>query len=152
MGIFGFKKQDKKGQESESKKPEVQGEVKDVEKSGTKKEVKKEAAVKSLAKKTEIKGLTKQAEQVLVRPVVTEKAAVLAQAGKYVFVVDPRMNKIEIKKAIRKIYKVDPTQVNILNVAGKGIRYGRITGRTKNWKKAIVTLKPGDKIEIYEGV
>ena len=62
------------------------------------------------------------------------------------------MNKVEVKKAIRTIYNVEPIKVNIANFSGKSVRYGRIKGKTKNWKKAIVTLKQGDKIEVYEGV
>ncbi|OGY45565.1 MAG: 50S ribosomal protein L23 [Candidatus Buchananbacteria bacterium RIFCSPHIGHO2_02_FULL_38_8] len=88
----------------------------------------------------------------MIKPLVTEKAADLGALGKYVFAIDPKMNKIEVKKAIRSIYKVDPVQVNILNFSGKYVRYGRVWGKTKNWKKAVVTLKPGDKIEVYEGV
>jgi large subunit ribosomal protein L23 len=62
------------------------------------------------------------------------------------------MNKVEVKKAIRVIYKVDPVSVNIANFSGKKVRYGRRSGKTKDWKKAIVTLKSGDKIQVYEGV
>ena len=110
------------------------------------------AETKSQAKKTELSGKSLQAHQVLVKPLITEKAAELGALNKYVFVVNPKMNKVEIKKAIRTIYKVDPTQVNILNFSGKKVRYGRTIGTTKHWKKAVVTLKPGDKIEVYEGV
>jgi len=99
-----------------------------------------------------IKGLTKQAYRVLVKPLVTEKASSLSAAGKYLFVVNPKMNKVEIKKAVRAIYKVEPIKINIANFSGKSVRYGRTAGKTKDWKKAVVTLKPGDKIEIYEGV
>jgi large subunit ribosomal protein L23 len=76
----------------------------------------------------------------------------MAQLGKYVFAVSPKANKVEIKKAIRTIYNVDPIKINILNLSGRSVRYGRTSGRTKNWKKAVITLKKGDKIEIYEGV
>ncbi|MFA6215031.1 MAG: 50S ribosomal protein L23 [Patescibacteria group bacterium] len=89
---------------------------------------------------------------ILVKPLVTEKASHLAALNKYVFVVNSKMNKVEIKKAIRTVYKVNPIFVNICNFSGKSIRYGKMTGAKKGWKKAIVTLKPGDKIEVYEGV
>ncbi len=102
--------------------------------------------------KKEIKGKSNQAFRVLVKPLITEKAAHLASLNKYVFSVNPKMNKIEIKKAIRSVYKVEPLDVNIANYPGKAVRHGRTHGRTKDWKKAIVTLRAGDKIEIYEGV
>jgi len=102
--------------------------------------------------KKEMKGKTAQSYRVIIKPLVTEKAAELGALGKYVFAVNPRMNKVEVKKAIRSIYKVDPVQINISNFSGKYVRYGRSWGKTKGWKKAIVTLKPGDKIEVYEGV
>ena len=64
----------------------------------------------------------------------------------------PKVNKIEIKKAIQAVYGVMPLKVNISNLSGKKIRLGRVQGVTKNKKKAIVTLKAGDKIQVYEGV
>jgi large subunit ribosomal protein L23 len=89
---------------------------------------------------------------VLVKPMVTEKSSFIGQYGQYVFEVAPKANKIEIAKAVESIYGVKPISVNITHVRGKKIRYGRTIGRTKKIKKAIVTLKEGDKIEIHEGV
>lgn len=162
MGLFNrLKKTKPKSEVKSEKKSEVKkaSETKSVK---PKSEVKPKATVsavkeksapaKSQATKSVTKGKTQRADRVLIRPLVTEKSSDLGSLGKYVFMIDPRMNKIEVKKAIRKIYNVDPVQVNISNISGKRTRYGRITGRTKNWKKAIVTLRPGDKIEIYEGV
>lgn len=153
MGIINlFKKkppvEEKVEPEEEPKKVEKK-KVKEVKKE--EKKVEKKQPAKPEAKK-EIKGKTKQAYRVLVKPLVTEKAADLGAYGKYVFAIDSRMNKIEVKKAIRTIYGVDPVKVNISNISGKSVRFGRIWGKTKNWKKAVITLKPGDKIEIYEGV
>jgi len=99
-----------------------------------------------------IKGKTNQSYQILVKPLVTERAAEIAALGKYVFMVNRAMNKVEVKKAIRSVYNVEPIKINMINVVGKKVRYGRSLGQRKDWKKAIVTLKPGDKIEIYEGV
>jgi len=110
------------------------------------------AKTKSETKPENIKGKTILSYRVIVKPLITEKATYLSAMNKYAFSVDPKMNKIEIKKAIRTIYKVDPISVNIANFYGKNVRSGRRSGVTKSWKKAIVTLKPGDKIEIYEGV
>ena len=95
----------------------------------------------------------KYALDMLLHPYVTEKAAGLKAAGnKYVFMVAPGMNKVEIAKAIRSVYGVNPVNVNVINNLGKLVRYGRSYGRRKDWRKAVVTLKRGDKIEVYEGV
>ncbi|MBD3359702.1 MAG: 50S ribosomal protein L23 [Candidatus Buchananbacteria bacterium] len=95
---------------------------------------------------------TAEAYKILIKPLVTEKATDLANFNKYCFEIAKNANKIEIQKAIKNLYGVDPLNVNIINMRGKRVRYGRVSGKKKNWKKAIVTLKQGDKIEIYEGV
>ncbi|MFA6410551.1 MAG: 50S ribosomal protein L23 [Candidatus Buchananbacteria bacterium] len=147
MGIFN-KPKTKDEAEVVAKKP-----VKKVEAKPIKETVKEEKSLtKPATKTTEMKGLTNQAYQVLIKPLVTEKATFLASLNKYVFAINPKMNKVEVKKAIRTIYKVNPVAVNISNFSGRYVRYGRTSGRTKGWKKAIVTLKAGDKIEVYEGV
>lgn len=92
------------------------------------------------------------ASDVILRPIVTEKSAHLAAQGQYIFEVDPKANKIQVKNAIRTMYNVIPTSVNIQSVEGKQVRFGRTFGKRKDWKKAIVTLKEGQKIEVYEGV
>ncbi|MBU1164682.1 50S ribosomal protein L23 [Patescibacteria group bacterium] len=92
------------------------------------------------------------AYRVLIKPVVSEKATMLTSQNSYVFEVAPKMNKIEIKKAVQKVYNVTPIKVNIINVIGRNVRYGKTSGKTKSWKKAIVTLKDGDTIQLYEGV
>jgi len=92
------------------------------------------------------------ATKVLIKPVVTEKSADMGVLNQYVFEVASSTNKIEVKKAIASVYKVKPVSVNIVNVSGRDVRYRQSIGRTKDWKKAIVTLKKGDKIEIYHGV
>ncbi len=94
----------------------------------------------------------KDPRDVLKRPVVTEKSTSLLQDNKYTFVVDPGANKTEIKQAVEKIFKVKVEKVNTMNVKGKIKRVRRIPGRTPDTKKAIVTLKKGDKIEIFEGM
>lgn len=83
----------------------------------------------------------------LLGPRVSEKAAKSTEKGKYVFNVAPSANKVEVKKAVERAYKVNVTQVNILNTKGKTRNYGRTSGRTSGFKKAIVTLKAGQKIE-----
>lgn len=99
--------------------------------------------------------------QIVIRPVVTEKSVGLSNEGKYAFAVDPSANKYEIAWAIEQIQKeaknaINVVAVNTVTVKGKEKR-GRFfrranKGRTANWKKAIVTLAPGQQIEIVEGV
>ncbi|MFC1599130.1 50S ribosomal protein L23, partial [Patescibacteria group bacterium] len=95
---------------------------------------------------------TKNAYKVLLKPLITEKATDLVEQNKYSFAVALQTNKIEVKKAIKALYGVEPISVNIIRMRGKRVGYGRISGKRKNWKKAIITLKAGDKIEVYEGV
>jgi large subunit ribosomal protein L23 len=90
--------------------------------------------------------------QVLRRPLITEKNSQLQVQGKYVFEVADEANKNQIKQAVEKSFKVDVTAVNVMTVPGKQRRLGRQQVLTAPWKKAIVTLKPGDKIELFEGV
>ena len=92
--------------------------------------------------------------QVLRRPLITEKSTVLQAEGKYAFQVAEKATKPQIKQAVEKAFKVDVTAVNVVIVPGRRRRMARM-GRQKmagpSWKKAIVTLKPGDKIELFEG-
>jgi len=151
---FGIKPKDKKIKEEVKKKAAETAETKKLtpkfstlkpkaEASEPKKEVKAKKA-----KKEE----TKEAYKVLVKPLVTEKATDLVSQNQYSFVVAAKANKIEIKKAIKSLYGLEPLTVNIINMRGKFVRTGKTSGKKKNWKKAIITLKAGDKIEIYEGV
>ena len=79
---------------------------------------------------------------------ITEKAGGLTGLRKYIFIVDKKANKPEIKKLIESIYKVGVESVNMVNVKGKPRRMGRTTGRTSDFKKAIITLKKGHKIDV----
>lgn len=107
---------------------------------------KKEASV------SETKKLATFVSSVLVRPIVTEKSAILASKNSYVFAVAKSANKIEVAGAIRKMYGLSPESVNIQNVRGKYVRRGKVDGHRKAWKKAIVTLPKGKTLNIYEGV
>ena len=95
----------------------------------------------------------KDAYQIIRYPLITEKSTILREEkSKYTFRVDKRVNKIEIKKAIESIFPdVEVISVNTLNVKGKPrrFRYNK-RGKSPDWKKAIITLRPGDTIEIYE--
>lgn len=89
---------------------------------------------------------------VIKKPLVTEKGAKIEEAGnKYFFAVDPKATKNDIRDAVKEIFKVKVVKVQTMNVAGKLKRVGRSFGRTAAWKKAIVTLKEGDRIEQLEG-
>ena len=87
---------------------------------------------------------------VLIKPIITEKSTGLMGENKYTFKVDKNANKIEIKQAVETIFKVDVTDVKTLNVTGKLKRQGRTEGMTPNWKKAIVTIKDGQTLPIFD--
>ena len=92
---------------------------------------------------------------VILRPLVTEKGTGLSVANKYLFEVDMRANKPQIKEAVEKAFNVQVTAVNVIVMKGKprsGRRFGRRTTYGSDWKKAVVTLAPADKIELFEGV
>ena len=90
--------------------------------------------------------------EVLRRPLITEKNTALQAQNKYAFEVDKKANKIQVKKAVETAFKVKVNSVNVLTVPGKTRRVGRQLVLTQSWKKAIVTLRQGDKIEFFEGV
>ncbi len=91
--------------------------------------------------------------QILEKPLVTEKSSqALAETNRVSFRVRRFANKLQIKEAVEKIFSVTVLDVHTLVVKGKKKRFGRQMGMSKDWKKAIVRLKEGDKIEIFEGV
>ncbi|MCL2766181.1 MAG: 50S ribosomal protein L23 [Peptococcaceae bacterium] len=94
----------------------------------------------------------KNPRDILKKPLVTEKSTSLLVQNKYTFIVDLNANKIEIRQAVEDLFKVKVEKVNTMRVKGKIKRVRRIPGRTPERKKAIVTLKEGDRIEIFEGV
>jgi large subunit ribosomal protein L23 len=112
--------------------------------------------VKEEPKKQEVAQLksdTGVAHRILVSHHLSEKTNLLSTEGRYVFKISTDANKIEVKKAVEKVYDVHVTDVNIVNTRGKVRRMGRTRGRTSDWKKAIVTLKKGEKIQgLAEGV
>ncbi len=155
MGIlkkFTKKKEDKTAKEedvlsAEEKKTETK------KKSSAKKTAKKTDKTESEtpAKKVTLRSGS-NAHKVLIRPYVSEKAAIAETHGTYTFEVAPNTNKIEIKKAIKDVYGVMPTKVRVMNFEGKRVRFGRKMGRRKDWKKAVVILPKGKSINIHEGV
>jgi len=91
-------------------------------------------------------------EQILIEPVLSEKTNILREEGKYVFRVDPRATKIQIKEAVRRLYNVHPVSCTVMVVGGKPKRLRNKPGYTSSWKKAIVRLSKDEKIGIFEGV
>ncbi|KKP91530.1 MAG: 50S ribosomal protein L23 [Parcubacteria group bacterium GW2011_GWA2_36_10] len=119
---------------------------------------KEETPVAAVAKTTDEavlktdKVVSPKTASILLRPVISEKATFANSLNQYVFAVNNKANKVEIKKAIKAVYGVMPQAVNVINELGKNVRVGRRFGKRKNTKKAIVTLKKGDSITIYEGI
>ncbi len=90
--------------------------------------------------------------EILINPKITEKSTELQEMGKYCFKVNKRANKKEIMQAVKEVFNVEPVSCNIINIRGKKKRERYKLGYTSSWKKAIVTLKEGEKIELFEGV
>ncbi len=90
--------------------------------------------------------------QVIIRPVVSEKTFVLAEAGKYTFRVHERAHKTQIRQAIEQLFDVHVVEIRTASVKSKPKRRGRTAGRTRQWKKAIIQLQPGETIPIFRGL
>ncbi|HEY3998053.1 MAG TPA: 50S ribosomal protein L23 [Candidatus Xenobia bacterium] len=90
----------------------------------------------------------KDARDIILRPIISEKSVEMTQFNKYTFRVHRGSNKLEIRSAVQTIFKVDVLSVRTINVKGKPVRRGKFHGHKPDWKKAIVTLKAGQKIEM----
>ena len=90
--------------------------------------------------------------EILVRPIITEKNTMLNDQGKYTFEVLQDANKIEIKRAVEQVFNVKVTAVTTIKVPGTLRRFGQKSGMTRVWKKAVVTLAAGERIELFQGV
>ena len=88
---------------------------------------------------------------IIVRPIITEKTSRQMELGQYTFEVLPSAGKVEIRKAVEEAFKVKVAKVHTVNVASKPKRMGAFMGRSRTWKKAIVSLVEGEKIEFFEG-
>jgi len=147
MALFGNKKTEK-----DSTKPVVKKEadksaavsMQDLYNGSTPK-----AAKSTGAKTSKISPLY---QNILVKPVITEKATNFVAENKYAFMVAKAANKISVAKAVQALYSVKPVAVNILNRKGKKVSRGKIQGERSDSKIAVVTLAKGDSIKIYEGV
>ena len=112
----------------------------------------KVAKQKSSSRKKKTARIDSGAHRILIKPLISEKATFLSGENKYVFEVNRQATKKEIKQAVKDVYGIEPIKVNVISVEGKARRYGRTLGRTKNRKKAVVTLPAGQNIQVYEGV
>ena len=92
------------------------------------------------------------AGQVIIRPVVSEKSYVLASLGKYTFRVHDDAHKTQIRQAVESLFDVKVVDVRTMSVKSKPKRRGLTAGRSRSWKKAIVQLRPGDTIPIFQGL
>lgn len=151
MGLFSKKTKEDKDKSAKQIKSSDQPVAKISSKKASVKDAPNKEVKKSVVKNYGIKK-SKSAYRILIRPVISEKTTMGAAFNKYVFEVAPGANKVAIKQAILEIYGVSPVSVNIIKSQGKFVRLGRRTGRTKDIKKAIVTLKEGDSIKLYEGI
>jgi len=145
MPILDFLKK-KKPSPPVTRKPKQKG--KEVEKPSQEEVAKKVKKSKKRKKKPELKKTSKVAYRILKGPQVTEKATLLSQQNQYVFKVYSRANKSEIKKAIKDVYGVNVVWVRIIKIPKKRRVLGRISGFRKGYKKAIIKIKEGEKIEI----
>lgn len=92
-----------------------------------------------------------QYESILIEPVLSEKTNLLREEGKYVFRVDPRATKIQVKEAVTRLFEVHAVSCTMMNVKGKPKRLRNRAGYTSSWKKAIVRLAKGETIKAFEG-
>ena len=92
------------------------------------------------------------ARDILIKPIVTEKSTALMAEGKYTFKVPLNANKYQIRDAVEETFNVKVAAVSTMRMEGKKKRMGRFEGKRSDWKKAIVTLKEGETIELFEGV
>jgi len=149
MGLFGTKKTETTETKSVAaqKAAPVKVAAKVAKKAGVKKVL---DPVATEALKQEMKS---RAHKILVRPLVTEKLTNLAAlANQYAFAVTDKSNKIMVAQVVSALYGVTVEKVRVINVKGKAVAYGKTRGHTKSWKKAMVTLKAGEKIDIFAGV
>jgi len=132
-------------------KKDKKGAAKKDSKQADKPKAVKDKKDKVKSKKT-VSRIYSNAYRTIINPTISEKATFLSAENKYVFEVYRDADKKQVKQAIMDIYGVEPVKINMINISGKQRRYGRYTGRTKDRKKAIVTLKEGQNIQVYEGV
>lgn len=149
MGIFKKADENKDGKKPATKKTSI----------SAKNAANKNESMKDLYSGSEKKGKKNDKDKVygnaykiLINPLITEKASIEGSLGKYTFEVAINSNKVEILKAFEEVYSIKPTAVNVIKMDGKRVAHGRVKGKRKDWKKAIITLPKGKSINLYEGV
>ena len=158
LDSFKKKKTEKKVKEDkkEAKKEVKEAAVKQVKKAAKEmKEVKKAKKGKSVfgkKKKIDKEDIPAEYYDIFKEPHLTERATDLMKENKYVFKIASDANKIQVRKAIENLYGVSVMKVNVINIPRKRIRYGRGFGFKTGYRKAIVTLRKGERIEMVEGV
>ena len=91
--------------------------------------------------------------EILKRPLITEKSTIQKETkNQLTFEVNRKANKVEIRRAVEKVFNVKVVDVRTIQMKGKAKRYGRVLGKRQDWKKAVVTLAPGEHVEFFEGV
>lgn len=128
---------------------EVAKDIKKIESDKINKVAEKKPVAKKEVKQ-KVKSVPEALGYIILYPLVTEKAAVLAAQGIYVFVLSTRANRIQVRDAVKAMYGITPVNVNIQNIRGKKVRFGRHRGQRNSWKKAFVTLPKGETIDVYE--
>jgi len=132
-----------------------------INKNAQKKTEAKSTAVKNKTEKTENKSTkkakkvtsaTRMATKTLIAPVVSEKTAQLSDRNVMVFRVNLKANRVAVRQAFKELYKVTPEKINIINVRGKRVKFGRIEGKRNDYKKALITLPKGVSVDVFEGV
>ena len=129
----------------------VKKEDKEIDKKEIKKSIKVDKKVEKKVVKKEFKD-DNIAYKILIKPIISEKATLGVSNGKYVFEVSSKANKVQIKRAVKEIYGKEPVKINVLNKMGKKVTFGRRSGRQKDTRKAVITLKKGETINLYEGI
>lgn len=115
-----------------------------------KKEEKPKAVPKKESKRSKL--VRAATTRIILRPLVTEKAARMGALNTYIFHIDRRATRIQVMQAFADLYGVRPRRVNIINLRGEPARFGRLMGKQAAWKKAMITLPKGKEVQIYEGV
>lgn len=144
MAFLDRFKGEKKNEESKKAPKAKKATVSDAKSTDVLVKPEEKVATKSVTKVAPPKDST--AYRVLVRPIVSEKTSRLEKNRQFTFVVTTDANKVEIKKAVEKHYRVHVTNVNVVNVIGKSVRSGRTIGKRKDWRKAYVTVREGENI------
>ena len=147
--LLDFLKKKKEAEKAKEKKPEKKTVPSEAKKSSVAKETKKTEKPKTAQKPTVSVKEGKFSYQIVKEPHISEKATYLAEDNKYVFKIYSNANKPEVKKAVEGLYGVNVLNVNMIRIPKKKRRLGRTEGFKKSYRKAIVTIKQGQKIEIF---